>query len=146
MIQELKKIMMKAKIEKDSLKSNLISTLVAEAVMVGKNDGNRETTEAETLNVIKKFLKNVNENIKILEELGKDRSEVLKEKEILESLLPKQVSAEGLEKIVDGIIAKLPERSPKMMGAVMAELKKNHDGQYDGRMASEIVKKCLLKN
>lgn len=145
MIQELKKIMMKAKIEKDLLKSNLLSTLVAEAVMVGKNDGNRETTEAETLNIIKKFLKNVNENIKLMDELGKDKSDVLKEKEILESLLPKQLSPESLEKVVDEIVAKLPERSPKMMGAVMAELKKTHDGQFDGKMASEIVKKCLSK-
>jgi uncharacterized protein YqeY len=145
MIQELKKIMMKAKLEKDLLKSNLLSTLVAEAVMVGKNDGNRETTEAETLNIIKKFLKNVNENIKMLDELGKDKSDVLKEKEILESLLPKQLSPESLEKVVDEIVAKLPEKSAKMMGAVMAELKKTHDGQFDGKMASEIVKKCLSK-
>lgn len=145
MIQELKKIMMKAKVEKDTIKSNLISTLVAEAVMIGKNDGNRETTEAETLNVIKKFLKNVNENIKILDELGKDKTAVLREKEILEALLPKQLSAEELEKVVDGIVAKLPEKSVKMMGAVMAELKKSHDGQFDGKAASEIVKKCLSK-
>lgn len=145
MIQELKKIMMKAKLEKDLLKSNLLSTLVAEAVMVGKNDGNRETTEAETLNIIKKFLKNVNENIKMLDELGKDKNDVLKEKEILESLLPKQLSPENLEKVVDEIVAKLSEKSPKMMGTVMAELKKTHDGQFDGKMASEIVKKCLSK-
>ena len=145
MIQELKKIMMKAKFEKDIIKSNLISTLVAEAVMIGKNDGNRETTEAETLNVIKKFLKNINENIKILDELGKDKTAVLREKEILEALLPKQLSAQELENIVDGIVAKLPEKSVKMMGAVMAELKKAHDGQFDGKAASEIVKKCLSK-
>ncbi|HNW82378.1 MAG TPA: GatB/YqeY domain-containing protein [bacterium] len=143
MIQELKKMMMKAKLEKNLLKSNLLSTLVAEAVMVGKNEGNRETTEAETLNIIKKFLKNVNENIKMLDELGKDKNDALKEKEILESLLPKQLSSEDLEKVVMEIVAKLPEKSPKMMGAVMAELKKNHDGQFDGKMASEAVKKCL---
>lgn len=145
MIQELKKMMMKAKVEKDPFKSSLLSTLIAEAVMVGKNDGNRETTEGETLNVIKKFLKNINENMKILEEMGKDKTDALKEKEILESLLPKQMSAEVLEKAVDAIVATLPERSVKMMGAVMAELKKKHDGQFDGKMASEIVKKCLLK-
>ena len=45
MIAELKKAMMKAKMEHDTLKNNLLSTLVGEAVMVGKNDGNRETTE-----------------------------------------------------------------------------------------------------
>jgi uncharacterized protein YqeY len=119
---------------------------VAEAAMVGKNDGNRATTDQETINIIKKFIKNANENIKILDEMGKDKSAVIKEKEILESFLPKQLSPEELETIIDGIAAALPERSVKMMGAVMAELKKKYDGQFDGRLASETVKKCLLKN
>lgn len=146
MISELKKAMMKAKMERDTVKSNLLSTLVAEAAMVGKNDGNRATTDQETINIIKKFIKNANENIKILDEMGKDKSAVIKEKEILESFLPKQLSPEELETIIDGIAAALPERSVKMMGAVMAELKKKYDGQFDGRLASETVKKCLLKN
>jgi uncharacterized protein YqeY len=29
------------------------------------------------------------------------------------------------------------------MGAVMAELKKNYTGRYDGKMASEVVKLIL---
>jgi len=146
MIAELKKAMMKAKMEHDTLKNNLLSTLVGEAVMVGKNDGNRETTEQEVLNMIRKFVKNVNENIKILEEMGKDTAKALREKEILESFLPKQLSVEELEKAVEAIASVLPERSVKMMGAVMAELKKKHDGLFDGKSASEIVKKVLTKN
>ncbi len=143
MINDLKKMMMKAKLERDTLKGNLLSTLIAEAVMVGKNDGNRETTEAETLNVIKKFLKNVNENIKLLDEIGKDKSDALREKEILESLLPKQLSEEELYAKIVEIIATLPDKSPRQMGVVMAALKKDFDGQYDGKAASSLVKKAL---
>jgi uncharacterized protein len=143
MIAELKKAMMKAKMEHDTLKSNLLSTLIGEAVMIGKNDGNRETTEQEVLNIIRKFLKNVSENIKILEEMGKETATALKEKEILESFLPKQLSTEELEKVVESIVADLPEKSVKMMGAVMAELKKRHEGLFDGKSASEIVRKIL---
>lgn len=91
LLGELRKMMMKAKLEKDTVKGNLLSTLVAEAVMVGKNDGNRETTDAETVAMIKKFLKNVNETLTLMEEVGKDKTQVLREKEILESLLPKQL-------------------------------------------------------
>jgi uncharacterized protein len=116
MISELKKAMMKAKMEHDTAKSNLLSTLVAEAAMVGKNDGNRATTDQEVINIIKKFIKNANENIKILDEIGKDKSAVIKEKEILESFLPKQLDPEELEAIIDGIAAALPERSVKMCG------------------------------
>jgi len=145
MIKELKKMMMKAKLEKDKVKANLLSTLIGEAVMVGKNDGNRETTDQEVLALTKKFLKGVNENLRLLEELGKDKVAATHEKEILEALLPKQMSETELETVVDGIVATLPEKSMKMMGKVMGELKAKHNGLFDGKMASNIVKKCLSK-
>ena len=143
LLGELRKMMMKAKLEKDTVKGNLLSTLVAEAVMVGKNDGNRETTDAETIAMIKKFLKNVNETLTLMDEMGKDKTETLREKEILESLLPKQLSEEELAKVIEEIVATLPDKSPRQMGAVMAELKKKYDGQFDGKMASGLVKKAL---
>ena len=143
LLGELRKMMMKAKLEKDTVKGNLLATLIAEAVMVGKNDGNRETTDAETIAMIKKFLKNVNENLALMDEMGKDKTESLREKEILESLLPKQLSEEELEKVIVEIVATLPDKSPRQMGAVMAELKKKYDGQFDGKTASGLVKKAL---
>ena len=143
LLGELRKMMMKAKLEKDTVKGNLLSTLVAEAVMVGKNDGNRETTDAETVAMIKKFLKNVNETLALMEEMGKDKTESLREKEILESLLPKQLDEAELVKIIEEIVAALPDKSPRQMGNVMAELKKKYDGQFDGKMASGLVKKAL---
>lgn len=145
MINDLKKMMIKAKMEKDSFRSSVLSTLIAEAVMIGKNEGNRETTEAEILAVIRKFLKGVNENIKLLEEMGKDTSDSLKEKKILESLLPEQFTEKQLEQKISEMVSKLPEKSPKMMGQIMGELKKKYDGQYDAKIASAIVKKELFK-
>ena len=143
LLGELRKMMMTPKLEKDTVKGNLLSTLVAEAVMVGKNDGNRETTNAETIAMIKKFLKKVNETLALMDEMGKDKTETLREKEILESLLPKQLSEEELEKVIVEIVATLPDKSPRQMGAVMAELKKKYDGQFDGKTASGLVKKAL---
>jgi len=140
MINDLKKMMIKAKMEKDTFKSSILSTLIAEAAMIGKNDGNRETTEAEVLAVIRKFLKGVNENIKLLNEMGKDTSDAVREKELLESLMPAQFTKEQLEQKISEIISKLPEKSPKMMGQIMGELKKKYDGQYDAGTASDIVK------
>jgi len=145
MIKELKKMMMKAKLEKDKVKANLLATLIGEAVMVGKNDGNRETTDQEVLDLAKKFLKGVNENIRLRDELEKDKTAALHEKEILEALLPKQMSETELEEAIEKIAQTLPERSMKMMGAVMGELKKKYHGQFNGKIASNIVKKCLSK-
>ena len=143
LLGELRKMMMKAKLEKDTVKGNLLSTLVAEAVMVGKNDGNRETTDAETVAMIKKILKNVNETLTLMDETGKDKTGTLREKEILESLLPKQLGEDELAKIIEEIVATLPDKSPRQMGVVMAALKKDFDGQYDGKAASSLVKKAL---
>ena len=145
MIKELKKMMMKAKLEKDKVKANLLATLIGEAVMVGKNDGNRETTDQEVLDLAKQFLKGVNENIRLRDELEKDKTAALHEKEILESLLPKQMSKAEIEEAIEKIAQNLPERSMKMMGAVMGELKNKYNGLFDGKMASNIVKKCLSK-
>lgn len=145
MIKELKKMMMKAKLEKDKVKANLLATLIGEAVMVGKNDGNRETTDPEVLDLTKKFLKGVNENIRLRDELEKDKTAALHEKEILESLLPKQMTEAELEEAIEKIAQNLPERSMKMMGKVMGDLKDKYNGQFDGKMASNVVKKCLTK-
>lgn len=145
MLDELRKMMMRAKLERDSLKSNLLSTLIAEAIMIGKNDGDRETTEAEIVNTIKKFLKNVNENLLLLKELGKEQNDALREKEILESLLPKQMNEAELEAKILEIIAEIPESLVKTAGNVMSELKKRCDGRYEGKEAFLIVKKLLSK-
>ena len=57
---------------KDSQKSTFLSTLYAEAAMVGKNDGNRDTTDEETVKVIKKYIAGANETIKLAKEIGRD--------------------------------------------------------------------------
>ena len=48
--------------------ATLLTTLYSEAQMVGKNDGNRETTDAEVVAVIKKFVKNIDETLSNLPE------------------------------------------------------------------------------
>ncbi len=143
LLNTLRKDMMTAKKERDSVKGNLPSTLVAEAVMVGKNDGNRETTESEVIAMIKKFLKNAEETITIARSMEKEPEKELLEKAILESYLPKQMSESEIEAAVVAIIAALPEKNVKMMGKVMAAFKEKFEGAYDGKLASEIIKKNL---
>lgn len=143
LIEQLKKDNLEARKQKNTVKSNLLSTLVSEAVMIGKNDGNREPTEAEITAVIKKFVKNGRETLKALEKGDRDTGEARQELEILESYLPEQLSEEKLSEIIDGIIADLPEKNMKMMGKVMGALKDGHDGSFDGKMASNLVRAKL---
>jgi len=143
MLTQLKKDHLESRKQRNTLKSNLLGTVIAEAVMIGKNDGNRETTESEILAVIKKFLKGINESIESLKKQGRDTSEIEKEKVILESYMPSQLSEEKLTIIINELVDALPEKNMKQMGKVMGEIKKKYDGQFDGKLASSLVKSAL---
>lgn len=138
-----------ARKSRDIITSSLLSTLYAEAVNVGKNDGNRETSDKETLAVIKKFIDGVNFTIDNIDSVISDvKYEIaVKEREILsayiEKFQPKQLTTEELTDIIYGIVATLTEKSPKQMGVVMKTLKDSYDGMYQGNEASKIVKAVL---
>lgn len=143
MITHIRKDWIAARKEKRSAEAALLSTLVSEITMVGKNDGNRETTKEETIKIVKKFLQNIEEIIKLKAENGGDSESEKKEKEWLSRYLPQQMSEEELTAAIDEIVATVPEKSMKVMGAVMGQLNKAHGGLFNGKMAAVIVKKVL---
>lgn len=143
MYNQLKKENMEARKEKNTLKANLLSTVIGEAQTIGKNAGNREPNQEEVLGVIKKFMKSIDESIAVLEKAGRDSAKEKEEKGILEKYLPKQMTEEKLKKAIDEIVAGLADKSPKMMGAVMAQLKEKYPNQFDGKMASALAKQAL---
>lgn len=144
LLNTLRKDMMLAKKEHNELKGSLISTLVGEAVMIGKNNGNRESTDEEVVATIRKFIKNIDETINILKAEEKPFDKPAAEKAILESYMPKQMTDDELAAVIDAMIAALPEKNPKMMGKIMNDLKAKHNGLYDGKKASELVKAKLV--
>ena len=62
---------------------------------------------------------------------------------VIEKYLPKQLSAEDLEKIVKEIIAKVGATSMKGMGKVMGAASKELAGKAEGRAISDTVKRLL---
>jgi uncharacterized protein YqeY len=169
--------------EKDSFRSNTLLTLWSEAAMVGKNNGNRESTDEEVLKVITRFKKGVSDTISILsikistlekelsiydevlpEQLSEEQlreitrfkeetSETIsilsrkisileKELSIYNEFLPKQLTEEELRKILENWKETNYPDVPNM-GGYMAALKRCYDGQYDGKMASAILKELL---
>jgi len=124
--------------------ATLLTTLYSEASMIGKNSGNRESTDQEVLHVIEKFIKNANEVKNILIKTNKDVSNVDNEILILSKYLPKKMSYGELENVISDIVEALKDiNSPMQIGKIMSVLKNSYNGQYDGRMASEIVKREL---
>ena len=125
--------------------ATLLTTLYSEASMVGKNAGNRESTDQEVLQVIEKFIKNANEVKNILLKNNKDVSNVDNEIKVLSKYLPQKMNYEELENVIREIIKELKSliNMQIQIGQVMGALKRNYSGAYNGKMASEIVKKEL---
>jgi len=134
-IEKIKSDSLEARKNKDALSSNLLVTLYSEIVKVGKDSGNRETTDDESIVVIKKFVKNLEETKEIL--TNKESPEylkIVKELEILNQYLPIQLS----DKEISNIIDKLPNKN---IGEVMKYFKNNHFGKYDAKIVTNLLKK-----
>lgn len=69
--------------------------------------------------------------------------EELAQAAVIESYLPKQLSATEIEEIVKGIIAETGASSMKDMGRVMGFATKQLAGKADGGTVSQIVKRLL---
>ena len=61
----------------------------------------------------------------------------------LEKYLPTQITEEELETIITDFMTTENIESKKDIGKVMAHLKSNYNGQYDGKIASIIISKKL---
>jgi len=121
--------------------STLLTTLYAEVVKIGKDAGNRETTDEETVVVVKKFIKGIDET---LHYKGAPDATLQHEKEILVEYLPVQLSDDELEEIIRDLVLTMNADSVKQMGSVMSALKSEYNGEYDGMTASKLVKSYLV--
>jgi uncharacterized protein YqeY len=117
----------------------LLTTLLSEAAMVGKN-AQRETTDAEVVDTVKKFVKNIDQTLTFLQAAGNSATDAAelarRERQVLEQFLPHQLSDYELTAIAVG-------RSS--MPDFMKYLKENYAGQYDGRAASAVAKQVYNK-
>lgn len=129
--------------EDDAVRIALLTTLLGEAGAVGKNAGNRESTDAEVVAVVKKFCKNIDETLAAVGADSPKASSLRLERSVLEEFLPKQMAEPELQAVLQGLAVELGAAGPKDMGRLMKELKARYDGQYDGSSASALCKKVL---
>lgn len=61
-----------------------------------------------------------------------------REEQLLEKYLPEQLSAEALQAAIKEIAAEL---GTTQIGPIMAKLRERHAGQFDGKLASELIRK-----
>ena len=61
-----------------------------------------------------------------------------REKTLLEKYLPRQLAADELAALIRQIAAEL---GSAQIGPIMAKLRERHAGQFDGKLASELIRK-----
>jgi hypothetical protein len=145
-LEQIKLDQLDARKKHNSVAVSLLTTLYSEASMVGKNaTPPRDTTDAETIATIKKFLKNVHENIRFAgDRRNGDWLDTLTiEQMILESYLPVQFSSDQLKAIIIKFATENGITTSKGTGLIMQHLKNTYEGLYDGKTASDIVKRVL---
>lgn len=142
LIEKIKADRMVAMKARDSARVSILTTLYSEASRIGLDDGKRLSTDAEVVQVCKKFVKSIDETITNM----KERNQVSElaayelELDVVNGYIPKQMNEDELR----GTIVSFVEANPGCnMGQVMKHLKANHEGLYDGRSASTIAKAVI---
>ena len=138
LLSQIREQSLAARKAKDTVAVALLVTLLSEAERPGLDDGKRESTDAEVMATVRKFLKNIGETMAARGETA----DLLREKSILEGFLPQQMSEEQLREAIVAIAAEkgIAQVTAKDTGALMGGLKARHAGQYDGGQASAIIK------
>lgn len=138
-IEKMKGALLTARRENSKFKG-VLSALVSEVIAVGKTDGNRDTTDEEALVIVTKFVKNLKELIKVMNDNNLATHNEEKELAMYQEYLPTQLTKDELETKI-GIF--LQTESNPNMGQIMGYLKTNYGGLYDGKMASTLVREIL---
>jgi len=96
--------------------------------------------EADIVGIVRKELNKRVEIIGYARQAGRTETVAQSETEqaILQAYLPQQLDAAALESVIKAIAAEL---GTTQIGPVMAELRKRHAGQFDGKQASELIKR-----
>ena len=139
LLQTLKNDQLIARRKRDTVHAGLLTSLVSEAAMVGKNKGNRDSTDEEVIQTIRKFLKTAEENLNILPE-GEFRQNTNREINILNSYLPRQMNEAELRDEIERFKA---ANENAHIGMVMKHLQTNFMGRYDGKLASTLAQKIV---
>lgn len=115
----------------------VLTYVISEAEAIGKKVL-REPNDDEVIRVIRGIIAKNNEVLQHKEVVG-----IQAENLILEEYLPSLMEEAELKQIINILIPQLGEKSPKMIGLIMARLKSEHPGQFEPAMASRIAKELL---
>lgn len=139
LFERLQKESLEARKARDTVRAGVLTTAIAQVKAIAIDDGHRAPTDADVLKVVRQFLKACEENLALAAQGKMDSAragQFTVEKDVLLSYLPQQMSADDLK-------AAIAKSGAGNIGEVMKYLKAHHDGQYDGKLASQVAKEAL---
>lgn len=142
LLEDLKEAMK----DKNIIRKNTIQ-MVRVAILQVEKDKQITLTDEQVIEIIAKESKKRKDAESEFEKSG--REDLIKQNkeeiEILAEYLPKQLSVEEIEKIVEEVITETGATTMKDMGKVMKAAKEKIGAAGDGKTISDTVKKLLQK-
>ncbi|MBI2429284.1 MAG: GatB/YqeY domain-containing protein [Ignavibacteriales bacterium] len=129
----------------EKLRIETLRMLRAQILEFEKSGMNRAMTDDDDMKILLSSVKKRKESIEQYEKAGRKElaDQELKEIEIIQAYLPKQMTKEEAEIVIVKVIAEVGATSVKDFGKVMPAVMKELKGKVDGKIINEIVKQKL---
>ena len=136
---------LKAKDKKTYPTLRLIVSAIKDAEIAGRGKGQKEIKDGDIISLLKKMIKQRNESCEVYKKAGRNEllENEIREIEVINNFLPKQLSEEETKKICQDTIKALGASSMKDMGKIMGALKSKHADNLDFSKVSLILKGLL---
>ena len=144
LLLQLRKDNMKAMKEHDTLTKGVLS-LVISAITLAEKEAGHTLEKNDELAYIQREIKQTNETIESIPENRADlKEEAQKKLALLSPYLPKQLTEEEIQQIIEGILQeKGLEPLKRNQGPVMREILDKYKGQTDGKTVNRILSTIL---
>lgn len=129
---------------KDTVKKSTV-TMIRAAILQVEKDNKVELGDAEIQEIIAKQMKQRRDALDEFKKAERDDliAQTEAEMRVIEAYLPKQLTQEEIEAIVDETIKETGAESAKDMGKIMDALMPKVKGLADGKLVNQIVREKL---
>lgn len=129
----------------DKERLETVRSIRASILEFEKSGIDRDMTEEDGLDILNKLAKKRRDSIDMYKKAGREELANKEENEltIITEYLPKQMSREEIEDLVDSVLDANSFNQPSDMGKAMGKLMPMTKGKADGNMIKEIVKDRL---
>ena len=129
---------------KDTVKKSTV-TMIRAAILQVEKDNKVELGDAEIQEIIAKQMKQRRDALDEFKKAERDDliAQTEAEMRVIEAYLPKQLTQEEIEAIVDETIKETGAESAKDMGKILGALMPKVKGLADGKLVNQIVREKL---